>query len=129
MRKYAQNATCGDRTRQLGPCGPGPYPTYKMVRGLNFLRAGAPAKFPDAIQAKGNPICLNRVCKNRPTFYRLLRERRPGGLFTPAKCFNFATLLGKRKYLPTESCVKHGSPFDRLKENGDHADCFPLEMF
>ena len=68
MRKYAINSTCGARTRNLGPFGKDPYPDYKMARVLDILRAGALAKFPDAIQTRRYfPLSESRVKGRAPT--------------------------------------------------------------
>ena len=61
----------------------------ELTGSLDFLRARALAKFPDAIQAQGNLLRLNCVCKNRPPFCRRKRERLAGRLFVAGKCFNF----------------------------------------
>ena len=46
---------------------------------LNFLRVGAPAKFPDAIQATSNLLFLNRVCaKTEPHFIDSKENGFPG---------------------------------------------------
>ena len=104
----------------------------KWSGGLDFLRAGALAKFPDAIQTDECFLLFESIVKKRtPPFYGIDRKRNPGSLDSHWGRFIFRHDSAKGIFPLSESRVGENGPPPILltQENGGPEDWFARWMF